>query len=125
MPSVGFSPRALVAGVGVALLATVLTSLVVGIALFVTPLPEHAVVVSSGFLGVFCIFVGSFWAVRREGRSGLLNGFLIGSIYVLACYGLASSFEMVALPTATLPLKLLIGAAAGAIGGMVGVAFSR
>jgi len=124
-PAGSLNLRTLVAGIAVALLATVVTSLAAGIALFLTPLSEQAVATSSGFLGVFSIFIGSLWATRQEGKAGLWNGFLIGCLYVLVCYGLASSVALIALPLASLPFRLLIGAAAGAVGGMVGVAFAR
>ena len=67
------------------------------------------------------IFIGSTISMRKIKKNGLLNGALIGGIYVLLLYFISSIIDTGFAMNLYTILMIVIGMIAGVIGGIIGV----
>ncbi|MEW6522039.1 MAG: TIGR04086 family membrane protein [Bacillota bacterium] len=114
-----FRVRAVVAGLVLSLVVTVLAAGIIAVVLLSSPLTEkHLPWVINGF-GFLSIFCGGFASARISGSLGWFHGCLTGLGYVLVAY-LLSTLAFAPAPPVTLA-RVLFAALAGTVGGMLGV----
>ncbi len=115
---------ALMAGIAVSIVATVLLFLAIAIYdFFVSPQSRTlAALASAG--GYLATGIGGFVAGRKSKRRGLLHGALVGLVFAASLL-IAGAGGPVSFPVTAASLKRLAASAvAGGIGGMFGVASS-
>lgn len=107
----------LVASFGITLLAAAVLALMVALA----NLGERPLLLSINFLYLVSIAVGGAFSARFATVRGWLHGAACGIAYVIAAFALGSLAFPRVVSAGLLPRQLLLGVAAGALGGMVGL----
>lgn len=74
---------------------------------------------------VVCLVLAGFLTARQKNSRGFLWGMAAGLLYVLTAYVIAALAFGSMLPGSGFPKLLLLGIAAGAVGGTLGVNFRR
>jgi|GEM_PF-626666 len=111
----GFT-RSLIVGI----VLTVLTGLVT----FFSSLPEGHTPLMALLIFIISIFYGAAVAAKKAGGKGLYMGLSVSVLFLVATLLFSGIFMAGSFAVAGLVKKLLLGLAAGAIGGMFGLAFS-
>jgi len=113
--------RAVAVGVAVTFLLTVAVSAVLAVAIYFTDMTEAHVSDILYYVGLGAVTLGGAAASRRAGRSGLVHGALSGAAYVVLSLAAGALLFPGNQVLAGALGKLLTGAAAGALGGVVGI----
>lgn len=117
-----FRPISVLQGVGFAFATSLAAALVVGLLVAWTPAwyASDAVLAT---LNVLAVAAGGVYAGRKARRLGWLHGAAAGLIYILlATWMVTPQFSWGTLATASWLQDALLACAAGAVGGIVGVA---
>lgn len=113
--------RAVAVGVAVTFLLTVAVSAVLAVAIYLTDMTEAHVAGALYYVGLLAVTLGGAAASRRAGKSGLLHGALSGTAYVILSLAAGALLFPGGDVLAGALGKLVTGAAAGALGGVVGI----
>ena len=112
-------------GTGIAFIITLICLLAISIILTYTNVSENIITVSVIIISALSIFIGSIISAVNINKNGILNGSIVGAIYMITIYLLSSilvsgfSFNMQAI------IMIAISILAGMIGGIIGVNFHK
>lgn len=107
----------LVASFGLTFLAAAVLTLLVAFA----NVGERLLLLSINFLYLVSIAVGGAFSARYATGRGWLHGAVCGIAYVIAAFAIGSLAFPKVVSVELLPRQLLLGIAAGTLGGMVGL----
>ena len=108
-------------GVGISLLTTVIILLIFSIILAYTDVGENTMTPVIIVATALSILVGSSIATRQIKKNGMLNGGLIGGIYLLLLYIISSLFNWKFGLNLQSIIMIIIGSIFGILGGIIGV----
>lgn len=108
----------LLRGTAAAALATLPGMLLLAAAVVLMPVPDAALTIANQLLKVACVFIGVRAAVGAGGERGAVTGAAVGTLYMLAGYGLYCALAG-ARGMGVLAAELLFGAVLGAIAGAI------
>ena len=112
-------------GTGIAFIITLICLLAISIILTYTNVSENIITVSVIIISALSIFIGSIISAVNINKNGILNGSIVGAIYMITIYLLSSilvsgfSLNMQAI------IMIVISILAGMIGGIIGVNFHK
>ncbi len=108
-------------GVGIAYLITFVVLIIFSLILTYTDVSENTITPVIIIVTAMSIFIGSSIANMKIGKNGVLNGGMIGGIYLILMYLISSILNMqFSLNTESI-IMILIGIFFGIIGGIIGV----
>ncbi|WP_366921870.1 TIGR04086 family membrane protein [Metallumcola ferriviriculae] len=109
-------------GVVTSLVLTLIFTFIAALAVYISPLSEKFLSLTSLIILLVSVFVGGNIAARRAGGKGLIVGFLVGLgfFFLLILIGLV--FTPQTLTLTTLSVKLVYTLLAGILGGISAVA---
>ena len=112
-------------GSGISFLISLVLLLAISIVLTYTNISENIITVSVIVISALSILIGSIISALNINKNGILNGALVGAIYMITIYVLSSifvsGFEMNVQSMVMIGLSIL----AGMIGGIIGVNFHK
>lgn len=120
-----FNSGAVVKGVIVALIITIIGSSISGVIYQVTALAEKTMPLTATILFYLSIFLGSVYTARVAGCMGLLHGVAVAVVFIFIGMVIAKVFLHTGVTSITLLQKGLLSLLAGAAGGVLGVGLSR
>lgn len=109
----------------IALVITMISLLIISIILTYTDVSENIITVSVIVISALSIFIGSIISAVNINKNGILNGCLVGAIYMITIYLLSSIFVAGFSINIQSILMILISILAGMIGGIIGVNFHK
>lgn len=112
---------AVAVGVGVTFLLTVTVSALLAVAIYLTDITEAHVTGALYYIGLVAVALGGAAASRKAQARGWLHGALAGTTYVVLSLAVGALLFPQAAVLAGAVTKVLVGAAAGVVGGIVGV----
>lgn len=118
-----FSFGAVLKGILITIVASLLLSFMVGATYYFTSITEHSLPWSTAAILAASSFGGALFAGREAGNKGLYHGLLVGLVFFLIVWLVAGLFLPGQIMLGTL-YKLLIIMAAGGVGGIIGVGLS-
>lgn len=115
----------IVIGSGISLLITLILLLIISAILTFTNVSENIITVAVIIISALSILIGSIVSALNINKNGILNGALVGAIYMITIYLLSSIF--VSGFEINMQSIIMIGASilAGMIGGIIGVNFHK
>lgn len=115
----------IVIGSGISLLITLILLLIISAILTFTNVSENIITVSVIIISALSILIGSIVSALNINKNGILNGALVGAIYMITIYLLSSIF--VSGFEINMQSIIMIGTSilAGMIGGIIGVNFHK
>ncbi|KAF1084673.1 hypothetical protein SPSYN_02452 [Sporotomaculum syntrophicum] len=119
------SLNAIFKGLLAALIITVLGSALLGIIYYVTSIGETTLPLTSSILYYISIFAGSVLAARWAGCKGLVHGIGVALLFMLLSWLIGHFLLHTSLTAGVSLQKAVISCLAGAVGGVLGVGFSR
>ena len=112
-------------GSGISFLISLVLLLAISIVLTYTNISENIITVSVIVISALSILIGSIISALNINKNGILNGALVGAIYMITIYVLSSiffsGFEMNVQSMVMIGVSIL----AGMIGGIIGVNFHK
>ena len=112
-------------GSGISFLISLVLLLAISIVLTYTNISENIITVSVIVISPLSILIGSIISALNINKNGILNGALVGAIYMITIYVLSSifvsGFEMNVQSMVMIGVSIL----AGMIGGIIGVNFHK
>lgn len=115
------SLRALIAGVLACAALALVAAAVLGLVMYRTMLPEAILPNIMGAVNLVALVVGGYFAGRRAGAMGWLNGGLAGLIYTALLVVLGLFFFPGPTTALVVVRRALVGFVLAALGGTVGV----
>ena len=112
-------------GSGISFVITLISLLVISIILTYTDVSENIITVSVIVISALSIFIGSIISAVNINKNGILNGYLVGAIYMITIYLLSSIFVSGFSMNMQSVLMIVISIIAGMIGGIIGVNFHK
>ena len=112
-------------GSGIALLISAICLLIISIILTYTNVSENIITVSVIVISALSIFVGSIVSVININKNGILNGSIVGAIYILTIYLLSSIFVAGFSLNLQSFIMIIFSIIAGMVGGIIGVNFHK
>lgn len=112
-------------GTGIAFIITLIGLLAVSIILTYTNVSESIITVSVIIISALSIFVGSIISAININKNGILNGSIVGAIYMITIYLLSSIFISGFGLNMQAVIMIVISILAGMIGGIIGVNFHK
>ena len=112
-------------GSGISFVITLISLLVISIILTYTDVSENIITVSVIVISALSIFIGSIISAVNINKNGILNGSLVGAIYMITIYLLSSIFVAGFSMNMQSILMIVISIIAGMIGGIIGVNFRK
>ena len=112
-------------GTGIAFIITLICLLAISIILTYTNVSENIITVSVIIISALSIFIGSIISAVNINKNGILNGSIVGAIYMITIYLLSSIFVAGFSMNMQSILMILISILAGMIGGIIGVNFRK
>lgn len=103
------------------LIATLIISAAIALVLALTTLTETGVSGATYYLALLTVALGGAFGARRAPAMGWLHGALVGVLYALVIGLVGGVVFPGGLIAADLGRRILVAAAAGAIGGIIGV----
>ena len=79
-------------GSGIALVVTLISLLIISVILTYSDVSENIITVSVIVISALSIFIGSIISAVNINKNGILNGSLVGAIYMITIYLLSSIF---------------------------------
>ena len=108
-------------GILISFLVTLVGIFLFAILLTYSNVSENIIPIVLIVLTFISIFIGSVISVRKINKNGLLNGAMIGGIYVILLYLISSILNTGFAMNVYTILMIVIGMIAGMIGGIIGV----
>lgn len=115
----------MIKGVAIAYGITIVLILVFSGLLAFTGLSESTIPTGILIISLFSILLSSTLTMKRLKEKGLVNGGILGLVYVLIIYAFSSVFDTSFALNQYSILMIVIGIVAGVVGGIVGVNLSR
>ena len=112
-------------GTGIAFIITLICLLAISIILTYTNVSENIITVSVIIISALSIFIGSIISAVNINKNGILNGSIVGAIYMITIYLLSSIFVSGFSMNMQSILMIVISIIAGMIGGIIGVNFRK
>ena len=113
--------RKIFIGTGIAFIITLISLLIISIILTFTNVSENIITVSVIIISALSIFIGSIISATKLNKNGILNGSIVGAIYMITIYLLSSIFVSGFNMNIQAILMIVISIFAGMIGGIIGV----
>ncbi len=110
---------ALLKGLGVAVLVTLMGMAVLAALVILTPISDGLLTVINQLLKVIAIFFGVLISVGRGGERGFAIGALVGLVYMVLGYLVYSIVDGMLAPAPQMALEFALGALIGAISGAI------
>lgn len=111
----------IVKGLGISLISTLITIFLFSLILSYTNISENIIPIVVIGLTFVSILLGSIISMKRESKNGMINGAIIGGIYVVLLY-LISSFLNTGFALNGYTIGMIVaGTISGIIGGIIGV----
>lgn len=108
-------------GLGISLIVTLISIFLFSIILTYTNVSDNIIPIVIISLTFVSILVGSSISMKRESKNGMINGAIIGGIYVVLLY-LISSFLNTGFALNGYTIGMIVaGTISGIIGGIIGV----
>ena len=112
-------------GGGISLVLSVIFLLAFSFLLVNTDLKETTVGPVVILLSSICILIGSIFCARKNGKKGILNGGIVGGVYLLILWIISSMFIDGMGFTIETAIMLLSCILTGMLGGIIGVNFAK
>jgi putative membrane protein (TIGR04086 family) len=125
VPGGGFQVSALAAGVVAAFALSLATAGAVALVVYTTAVSEQAASALLFATGLLSLTVAAAYGARLAGSLGWVHGLAIGVVYVLATMAVTPFLFPGVLTFAGALQRLALGAACGALGGVVGINLLR
>lgn len=109
----------------IALIITVISLLVVSIILTYTDVSENIITVSVIVISALSILIGSIISALNIKKNGIINGALVGFIYMITIYLLSSIFIAGFNVNMQSIIMIVVSIFAGMLGGIIGVNFHK
>lgn len=109
----------------IALIITVISLLVVAIILTYTDVSENIITVSVIVISALSILIGSIISAVNIKKNGIINGALVGFIYMITIYLLSSIFIAGFNVNMQSIIMIVVSIFAGMLGGIIGVNFHK
>ena len=112
-------------GIGIALFITIVLIFIFSLILTYTKLPESFIGTGVIVITGISILISSILSNMHIKKSGLINGSIIGIIYILALYLLSSIFGANFSVNGVSIIMMFVSVLLGALGGIIGVNFKK
>ena len=112
-------------GTGIAFIITLICLLAISIILTYTNVSENIITVSVIIISALSIFIGSIISAVNINKNGILNGSIVGAIYMITIYLLSSILVLGFSLNMQAIIMIAISILAGMIGGIIGVNFHK
>ena len=109
----------------ISLVITIIALLVVSIILTYTDVSENIITVSVIVISALSILIGSIISAVNIKKNGIINGALVGFIYMITIYLLSSIFIAGFNVNMQSIIMILVSIFAGMLGGIIGVNFHK
>lgn len=104
-----------------AIIITLTGLLLLSILLAYTNISESVIVPAIIIITAISILLGSMFSSIKIKKQGIINGAIVGSIYIVTLYILSSIFSQNFTISTNTIIMIITGILAGAIGGVIGV----
>lgn len=111
----------IVKGVGISLLLTVILLIIFSLILTYTNISENTINPVIMIITALSILIGSSLSNTKIKKNGLMNGVIIGGIYILLLYIVSSLLNWKFSLNIQSMLMIVIGIVFGILGGIIGV----
>lgn len=108
-------------GLGIAFIITFIFLLILSIVLTYTNVSENIINPTIIIITALSILIGSTISNIKIKKNGLINGAIIGGIYIILLYLFSSTFRMEFSLTLQSVIMMITGATFGILGGIIGV----
>lgn len=105
----------------ISIILTIIMLLIFSIILAYTNVSESAATPVVFCITIISILAGSIISVRRAKKNGLVNGAIVGGIYILTIYILSSIFTTTFGLNMYAIIMIILSVLAGILGGIIGV----
>ena len=112
-------------GSGISFLISLVLLLAISIVLTYTNISENIITVAVIVISALSILVGSIISALNINKNGILNGALVGAIYMITIYLLSSIFVSGFEINMQSVIMIAVSILAGMIGGIIGVNFHK
>lgn len=112
-------------GSGIAFLISLVLLLAISIILTYTNVSESIITVSVIVISALSILIGSIISALNINKNGIVNGALVGAIYMITIYLLSSIFVSGFEMNMQSAIMIIVSIFAGMIGGIIGVNFHK
>ena len=117
----GNNIKRILIGSGVSIIITIIGLIIFASLLTYTSIAENAIPTVTIIITVISILIGSSVSMSNVRKNGIINGSIVGLIYILTIYILSSLIEG-SFSLNTYSIIMIIGSVlAGALGGIIGV----
>ena len=113
--------KQIIIGVGIALLASFILLLLYASMLSFTDIPESTIPPVVITITGISILIGSIIGSRKLSKNGIMNGALVGGIYMIMIYLISSLLNGNFSVNLQAIIMILVAIACGVIGGIIGV----
>ena len=108
-------------GVGISLIATIILLIIFSILLTYTNIPENTINPVIMIITAISILMGSSLGNIKIRKNGLINGAIIGAIYILTIYLISSILNWRFSLNSQSIIMIIIAVIFGILGGIIGV----
>lgn len=108
-------------GLGIAFIITFIFLLILSIVLTYTNVSENIINPTIIIITALSILIGSTISNIKIKKNGLINGAIIGGVYIILLYLFSSTFRMEFSLTLQSVIMMITGATFGILGGIIGV----
>ena len=108
-------------GLGIAFIITFIFLLILSIVLTYTNVSENIINPTIIIITALSILIGSTISNIKIKKNGLINGAIIGGVYIILLYLFSSIFRMEFSLTLQSVIMMITGATFGILGGIIGV----
>ena len=108
-------------GLGIAFIITFIFLLILSIVLTYTNVSENIINPTIIIITALSILIGSTISNIKIKKNGLINGAIIGGVYIILLYLFSSTFRMEFSLTLQSVIMMITGAIFGILGGIIGV----
>ena len=112
-------------GSGIDFLISLVLLLAISIILTYTNVSESIITVSVIVISALSILIGSIISALNINKNGIVNGALVGAIYMITIYLLSSIFVSGFEMNMQSAIMIIVSIFAGMIGGIIGVNFHK
>ena len=112
-------------GIAISFIFTLLLLLILSIILTYTEISDSIVPVATIIITAISILVGSSISTIKIKKNGILNGGVIGGVYILSIYLISSIIEVGFGLGFKSIIMMIVGVLSGIIGGIVGVNLNK
>ena len=111
-------------GLGISFIITFIFLLILSIVLTYTNVSENIISPTIIIITALSILIGSSISNVKIKKNGLINGAIIGGVYIILLYLFSSIFSMQFFLTIQSVIMIITGIAFGILGGIIGVNIS-